>query len=62
MLSVEDIDSDLEDEVRGECEKYGKVEEISVQTFKAKVINVMSEIFIKKMYVNSRFFLFWYNV
>ena len=59
MLSVEDIDSDLEDEVRGECEKYGKVEEISVQTFKAKVTKMSClKLLLKKMYVNSRFFPF----
>ena len=48
MLSVEDIDSDLEDEVRGECEKYGKVEEISVQTFKAKVTKMLCLKFLLK--------------
>ena len=47
MLSEEDIDSDLEDEVRGECEKYGKVEEISVQIINEKVLtSFISELLI----------------
>ena len=49
MLSVEDIDSDLEDEVRGECEKYGKVEEISVQIINEKVLtSFTSELLVLK--------------
>merc|ERR1719354_23102 len=47
MLSEEDIDSDLEDEVRGECEKYGKVEEISVKIINEKTNFSEVKIFIK---------------
>ena len=49
MLSEEDIDNDLEDEVRGECEKYGKVEEISVQIINEKVLtSFTSELLVLK--------------
>jgi len=47
MLKVEDIDSDLEEEVRGECEKFGKVNEISVQIINTKTKDSEVKIFIK---------------